>query len=104
MEAPEAQPIEWITNKIITMLSINTQGERKGIQEDMLMEPEVIRHLNDEDAEGIQAAYGGYANRTLANGRFVVTRVQQKQLVLLMYWVKDQLQFGETTEIFSNVD
>ena len=54
----------------------------------MLTEPKGIRHLNDKDAEMIQAACGGYAKRTLANGRFVVTRIQQKRLVSLMYWVK----------------
>ena len=67
------------------MLGINTQGERNGIQEDMLTEPEGIGHLNDEDAEGIQAARGGYVKITLANGIFVVMRVQQNQLVPLMH-------------------
>ena len=56
MEESEAPPIEWITEEILTMLGINTQGARNGIQEYMLTEPEGIRHLNDEDAEGIQVA------------------------------------------------
>ena len=89
MEASEAPPIEWTNDEILIILGINTQGSRKGIQEDILTEPEGIRHLNDEDVEGIQATCGGYAKRTLANGRFSVTRVQQKRLVLLMYWVKE---------------
>ena len=72
------------------MLGINTQEEENWIQEDMLPEPEAIGHLNDDDAEGIQAAHRGYANRTIANGSFVFTRVQQTRLVLLMYWIKDQ--------------
>ena len=88
----EAQPIEWTTEKILIMLGINTQGAKNGIQEDMLTETEGIGHLNDKDAERIQAACGGYTNITLVNGRFVVTRVQQKRLVSLMYWVKDQRQ------------
>ena len=58
----------------------------------MLTENKGIGHLNDEDEEGIQEAYGGYSKRNLANG--IVTRIQQKLLVLLMYWVKDQLQLG----------
>ena len=90
MEASEAPPIKWKTDKILTMLGINTQGATSGIQKDMLTEPEVTVHLNDEDAEGIQVACGGYSKRKLANGRFVVTRVQQKRLVSLMYWVKYQ--------------
>ena len=62
MEAPEAPPIKWTTDEILTMLGINTQGVRNGTQEDMLMEPEGVRHLNDKDVEGIQEACGGYAN------------------------------------------
>ena len=36
MESSEAPPIEWTTDKIITMLGIKKQGARKGIQEDVL--------------------------------------------------------------------
>ena len=79
----EALTIEWTTDKILTMLGINTQGPRNGIQEYMLIETEVIGHFNDEDTEGIQELCGGYANRTLDNGRFVVTRVQQKRIISL---------------------
>ena len=60
------------------MLGINTKGARNVIQEDLLREPKGIRHLNDEDADGIQAESGVYAKITLANGRFVVTQVQKK--------------------------
>ena len=84
MEASEAPPIKCTADGILTMLSINTQGSRNGIQEYMLMEPKDIGHLNDEDGEGIQAARGGYSKITLANERFLVTRVQQKLLVSLM--------------------
>ena len=86
------------------MLGINTQVARNVIQEDMLTEPEGIGHLNDEDAEGFQAACGGYTKRTRANGILVVTRIQQKQLILLMYWVEYQRQLGEMTNIFNNAD
>ena len=86
------------------MLGINTQGTRNSIQEDMLTKPGGIGHLNDEYAEGIQAAYGGYANRTLANGIFVVMRLQQKRLVSLMYWFKYQRRIGKTTEISNDID
>ena len=70
----------------------------------MLTEPERIRHLNDEDTEGTQRACGGYSKRSLANGIFLVTRVQQKRLVSIMYWVKDQRRLGETIKIFNKVD
>ena len=85
MEASEERPIKWITDKILTMFGINIQGSRNVIQEDMLKEIKGTGHLNNEDAEGIQAVCGEHAKRTLANGRFVVTRVQQKSLLLLMY-------------------
>ena len=78
MEASEAPPIKCTTEKTLTVLVINTQGPRNGIEEDILMETEGIRHLNDEDEEGIQASCGGYAKRTLENGRILVMRVQQK--------------------------
>ena len=67
MDASEAPPIAWTTDKILTMLGINTQGARNGIQEDMLTAPKGIGHLNDEYAEGIQTACRGYAKRTLAD-------------------------------------
>ena len=80
----EAPPIEWTTDKILTMLGINTQGARNDTQEEILTEPEGIEHINDEDTEGIQAACVGYSKKTLTNGRFVVTKVQQKRLVSTM--------------------
>ena len=85
------------------MLGINTQGARNSIQEDMFIEPKGIGYLNNEDTEGIQAACGGYSKRTIANGKFLLMRVKQKRLVLLIYWVKDQRQLRETTNIFNNV-
>ena len=75
MEASEAPLMGWNADEILTMLGINTQGSRNGIQEDMLTEPEGIIHLNDEDVEGIQAACGGYAKRTLTNVKVLVMRV-----------------------------
>ena len=75
MEASEAPPIEWTTDEIIMILGINKQGARNGIQEDMLTETKGIGHLNDEDAEGIQEACGGYSKKTVANGIFVITRI-----------------------------
>ena len=64
---------------------MKTQGARNGIQKDNMTETKVIGHLNDEDAEGIQGACRGCAKRNLANGRFLVTGLQQKRLVLIMF-------------------
>ena len=104
MEASEAPLIEWEIDEILTMLGIKTKGARNSIQKDMLTEPEGIGHINDEYAEEIQAACEGYAKRTPANGIFVVTRVQQKILVSLMYWFKEQRWLGLNTKIFNDVD
>ena len=104
MEASEAPPTKWKTDEILTILGINTQEARNGIQEDILMEPEGIGHLNDGDAEGTQVACGGYTKRTVVNVIFIVTRVKQKRLISLMYWVKDQCQLRETRQIFNDVD
>ena len=60
------------------MLGINKQGTINSIQEYMVMELKETGHLNGDDAEGIQSAYGGHANRTLANGIFIFMRVQPK--------------------------
>ena len=56
----------------------------------MLTKPGVIGKLDDEDVEDIEAACRGYTKRTLANGIFLVTRVQKTRLVSLTYWVKYQ--------------
>ena len=60
MEAPEAPPIEWTTDRILTMLGIT----RNSTQESMSTEPEEIGHINDEDAEGTQSVCGRYKRKT----------------------------------------
>jgi len=89
------------TIEILTMIGIGQENTQEGIREDMMTEPEGIGHLIDEDAEGIQAACSGYAKRTPAARRFVVTRVQQKRLISLMYWAKDKRRLDEPIE-FAN--
>ena len=58
-------------------------------------------HLNVKDTEGVQWAYSAYAKRTPSARRFMVTRVQQKRLTSLIYWVKDKCTLEEPAE-FSN--
>ena len=85
------------TIEILGLIGITTAQATNAIRDDMLTEPEGIGHLNDEDAEGIQSACSAYAKRPTAT-RFTVTRVQQKRLISLMYWVKDKVRLGEPTE------
>ena len=63
--------------------------------QDMLSPPEGIRHLQYEDADGIQSACSGYARRTASKENFTVSRVRQKQLISLMHWVKDKHRLAE---------
>ena len=77
------------------MCSIDDSTVINDLIQDMLSPPEGIRHLQDEDADGIQSACSGYARRTAANGNFNVSRVRQKRLISLMHWVKDKHRLAE---------
>ena len=83
------------TIQLLNIIGITNEDATDGIIDDMLTDPEGIGHLIDENAEGIHSACAGYAKRTLANGRFIVNRVQQKRMISLMYWVQDQKRIGE---------
>ena len=69
-----------------------------GLIQDMLSPPEGIRHLQDEDVDGIQSACSGYARRTASNGKFTVRRVNQKRLISLMQWVKDKHRLAKSAK------
>ena len=69
-----------------------------GFIQDMLSPPEGIKHLQDEDVDGIQSACSGYAIRTASNGKFTVSRVRQKRLIYLMHWVKDKHRLAESAK------
>ena len=88
---PAALPPEFLTmQEVLVLCSIDDSTVINGIIQDMLSPPEGIRHLQDEDADGIQSACYGYARRTATNGKFNVRRVRQKRLIYLMHWVKDK--------------
>ena len=52
-------------------------------------------HLQDEAADEIQSACSGYSSHTISNGKFTVSKVRQKRLISLMYWVKDKHRLAE---------
>ena len=89
------------TINILTMLVINKVLAREVICDDMMTDTEGIGHLNVEYAEGIQSACSAYTKRTPATRIFTVTRVQQKRLISLMYWVKDKHRLKEPTEFYN---
>ena len=53
--------------------------------------------MKNESAQGIINACNGYSKQA-ATTRFALSRVQQKRLILLMYWVKDRYR---TRELYS---
>ena len=74
---PEALPPAFLTNEeVLVLCGIDDSTVINGLIQDMLYPPEVIRHLQNEDADRIQSACSGYARRTAANGKFNVSRVR----------------------------
>ena len=88
------------TIEILTMLGFNKVLARDVICNDMMIDPNGIGHFNVEYAEGIQSACSAYTKRTPATRIFTVTRVQQKRLISLMYWVKDKCRIEEPPEFY----
>ena len=83
---PAALPPAFLTTEeVLVLCGIDDSIVINGLIQDILSPPEGIRHLQDEDTDGIQSAYYGYARRTAANGKFNVSRVRQKRLISLMY-------------------
>ena len=89
------------TINILTMLVINKVIAREVICDDMMTDTKGIGHLNVKYSEGIQLDFSGYAKGTPEARRSTVTRVQQKRLISLMYWVKDKHRLKEPTEFYN---
>ena len=82
--------------QLLTWIGLDTARKRDGVNEDFLS-PNGLIHLKNESAQGIINACNSYSKR--ATGvRFAVSRVQQKRLISLMYWVKDRYR---TRELYS---
>ena len=82
--------------QILTWIGLDTARKRNGVTEDLL-HPDGLVHLNNENAEGIKSACTSYTKFT-TNLRFSLSRVQQKRLISLVYWVQDRYR---TREIYS---
>ena len=74
--------------QILTWIGLDTVRKRDGVTTDLL-HPDGLVHFNNENAEGIKAACTSYT-KFATNVRFSLSRVQQKRLILLMYWVQDR--------------
>ena len=82
--------------QILTWIGLDTVRKRNGVTTDLL-HPDGLVHLNNENAEGIKAACTSYT-KFVTNVRFSLSRVQQKRLISLMYWVQDRYR---TRELYS---
>ena len=96
---PAALPPAFLTTEeVLVLCGIDDSTVINGLIQYMLSPPEVIRHLQDEDADGIQSACSGYSRRTASNGKFTISRVRQKRLISLMHWVKDKHRLAESAK------
>ena len=82
--------------QILTWIGLDTARKRDGVTTDLL-HPDGLVHLNNENAEGIKAACTSYTKFAMTS-KFSLSRVQQKRLISLMYWVQDRYR---TREIYS---
>ena len=79
--------------QILTWIGLDTARKRDGVTQDLL-HPNGLVHLNNENEEGIIAACTSYSKRAAAI-RFSLSRVQQKRLISLLYWVQDRYRTRE---------
>ena len=59
---------------------------------ELLISPESLRNINDEQTEGMIATFREYVCRDVADRKIIFNRVQHKRIILLKYWVKDKVQ------------
>ena len=52
--------------------------------------PEGLKHLNGETYKEMLGTFRDYAHRDKEDGNIIFTRVQQRRLISLMDWVKDE--------------
>ena len=55
----------------------------------MMSPPEGLKHLNGETSEEMFSTFRKYARRDKEYGNIIFTRVQQRRLISLMDWMKD---------------
>ena len=65
---------------------------------ELLITPEVMRHLNNESNEGMIATFRDYGRRDVADGKIIFNRVQHKHMISLKDWVKYKVRLKEEAE------
>ena len=75
---------------IVQWCGMPTTTTRNRIIADMMIPPEGLKHLNGETYEEMLGTFMDYDRREKEYGNIIFTRVQQRRLISLMYWVKDK--------------
>ena len=75
---------------IVQRCLISTTTARNRIIADMMIPPEGPRHLNGKTSEEMLGTFRDFARRDKQDGNIIFTRVQQRRLISLMYWVKEE--------------
>jgi hypothetical protein len=83
------------TTTLLTWCGISTARNCNRIIADMNSAPEGLDHLNDESTEGLMSMYRDYTKRTVADGKIIFTRIQQRRIIALKDWVKDRFRLEE---------
>ena len=86
------------TTTILTWCGITVSAQKTRIMNELLIDPEGMRHLNDESNKGMIATFRDYGLRDVADGKIIFNRVQQKRMISLKYWVKYKLRIQEEAE------
>ena len=75
---------------IVQWCGMSTTTARNRIIADTMSPPEGLKHLNGETSEEMLGTFRFYACRDKEYGNIIFTRVRQRRLIPLMYWVNDK--------------
>ena len=69
---------------------MSTTTSRNRIIADIMSPPVGLKHLNGERSKEMLGTFRDYTRRDKEDGNIIFTRVQQRRLISLMDWVKDE--------------
>ena len=74
---------------IVQWCGMSTTTTRNRIIADMMSPPKGLKDLNSETSKEMLGTFRDYDRRYKEYGKNIFTGVQQRRLIYLMYWVKD---------------
>ena len=80
---------------ILTWCGITIGAQKTRFMNKLLIDPEGMRHLNDELNKGMIATFRDYGRWDIADEKKTFYRVQQKRIISFKDWVKDKVQLQE---------